>query len=318
MHDGSAVTTVASQGRAPRVKLALTIGMSLIAVAVAFGQPIERWLGDPRSVSQALDAIIEQCHCVITYEDPRYDASQVDDVTLKVRRDGRSMPRVMVPKAYPFAFAFDSSLSPGGADVVSTVRALLDTANQSGNPSRFLLDTSDSVLHVVPEAGSVLSTMISMPVADASALQFMTLFVDALTEAGGLVVTVGALPTNHLVQSTIHVGASNERADRVLVRALQTTGRKVYWRLFYDFSLKTYVLNLALAHPDRCLPSGRCDSGDAHDAVSLRGRNLRSGPEGGASSGVSVPTAAAPDTPCAKCWIPLEGRGAGTPESRKK
>jgi len=73
---------------------------------------------------------------VITYEDPFYlYASDIEDVTLSVRRDGQTEPRVLVPRGGPFFFQY-----PAAASVDSSVLdKLVDEYNLSGHPGVFRL-----------------------------------------------------------------------------------------------------------------------------------------------------------------------------------
>jgi hypothetical protein len=135
----------------------LILATWIIAGVLTYGQVVERWIDDPRPLSQAIDILREQCRCVITYEDPQYEATQVVDVTQQVSRSPGSTNRVLVPRGTPFVFANKPlAAAKGPEDVVAASEALLDQFHHSGNPTRFRLDRSDTVLHVVPVKGSIL------------------------------------------------------------------------------------------------------------------------------------------------------------------
>ncbi len=64
-------------------------------------------VSDIRPVADALLSLERKYGVVISYEDPEYVYwGDFQDVTTKVRHDGKSFPRVIVPKSIPFRFRF--------------------------------------------------------------------------------------------------------------------------------------------------------------------------------------------------------------------
>ena len=246
----------------------------MILTVCVYGQPEQHWVEDPRPVSKAIEILETECRCVITYEDPLYTASQVEDATARVRRDGKSTSRVFVPTSHFFEFAHDHpAATVARRNIAPSVEALLAAVHQSGTASRFRVDRSDTVLHVVPERGSILQVAVSLPDTEGRADRMVFALLDAVNKATGAEIVVGNIPMAHMVRSTIRVTANKEPAQQVLTRILQATGRKVTWHLFYDYTLKSYFLNLSFVDPARCPATGPCsgkDLGDTLDAISIR------------------------------------------------
>jgi hypothetical protein len=60
---------------------------------------------------------------------------------------------------------------------------------------------------------------------------------------------VGTAPLN-LLSKPVELGADNENATEVLIAALDATGSRLIWNLFFAPDLRIYVLNLKTV-PDR-------------------------------------------------------------------
>ena len=72
----------------------------------------------------------------------------------------------------------------------------------------------------------------------------MEVFCAALTTKTGVSVLLANVPTNLLGQHRSSQGANNEIARDVLLRALDSTKRKLTWRLFYSAGRESYFLNI--------------------------------------------------------------------------
>ncbi len=114
-----------------------------------------------------------------------------------------------------------------------------------------------------------------MPELEGRTSDVLVSFLAELKKAGGQNVTFGIGPTAYLTSSKAHISANNEPARQVLARLLSSAGRKVYWLLYYDYTLQFYALNFMLADEGYCkevkLGSPR-DVGDAEKAVLLDAR----------------------------------------------
>ena len=94
---------------------------------------------DPRPLAACIDEIEKKFGWVVTYEDPVYlNATEINDVTASVRRDGKSYPGVLVPRGGLFTFSCAQPIdgrSP--ADRAALLQALLRAYGANGNPGFF-------------------------------------------------------------------------------------------------------------------------------------------------------------------------------------
>jgi hypothetical protein len=219
---------------------------------------------DPRPVAQAILELQEKYGWVITYEDPLYvHDSEIDDVTLKVRKDldkykPGEAPKVLVPKGGSLEFKYnvmsDTNLPDNPAMVV---QKLLDAQAASVNGGRFRLETRGQIMHVIPTAiknsagvivsqESVLDAIISLPSGDGTVLQKLRSICTAISRTTNITVKLGTIPTGLLLQHRDQQGAANQRARDILVNTLETINNetKLSWRLLYEPGMKTYYLNI--------------------------------------------------------------------------
>ena len=69
------------------------------------GQPLSIEAIDPRPLAEAIRVLEERHGWIVTSEDARYEhESDIEDVTLAVRKDGKSEPKIIVPKGGVLAF----------------------------------------------------------------------------------------------------------------------------------------------------------------------------------------------------------------------
>ena len=80
---------------------------------------------DGRPLAKVLDEVEERFGWTVTYEDPPYqNANEIEDVTERVRRDGKTHLRVLVPRGGAFHFSY--ALNPeNGSDPAGLLGALL-------------------------------------------------------------------------------------------------------------------------------------------------------------------------------------------------
>ncbi len=239
------------------------------------GQAREVWVEGPRPVADAVDKLVEDCRCVITYEDPLWDSAEIMDVTDSVSRVKNPPRRIYVPKGVGFSFPYERPTTMSGPqDMSGAVTTMLQWYDYKGQKSQFRVEASANGLHVIPVRGSVLDVQMSVPEGEGRTTDVLASFVTELAKATKRKVSLGTVPTGHLSTSKAHISGSKEPARSVLARLLSSSGRKVYWQLFYDFTLQFYALNLTLADPVRCEVVQRgapCDPGDTEKAVLFDG-----------------------------------------------
>ena len=231
----------------------------MLCASRASGQTASRLdiaVDDPRPLAACIDEIERKFGWVVTYEDPAYlSASEINDVTASVRRDGKSYPRVLVPRGGPFTFSYALPTDGGSsADRAALLQALLSAYGANGNPGFFRVLTEGSSFHIVPtkvlnESGVLadyvppLETLISLESGERTLVEVVQSIVAAVSSESGSKIMVGATPTNAM-HVRVHVDGVKQRARVLLAQYLAFAQRRISWRLFYDPGMKLYVLNL--------------------------------------------------------------------------
>ena len=100
---------------------------------------------DPRPLARAIETLEAHYGWVITYEDPRFVfPGDIEDVTLSVRRDGRTAPKVLIPRGGEFNFQYPTAR--GAAPNESRLlQQLLNEYHLTGHPGVFRLAQTDGV-----------------------------------------------------------------------------------------------------------------------------------------------------------------------------
>lgn len=197
---------------------------------------------DHRPLAAVIRELENRFGWVITYEDPSYEwAADVEDVTLAVSKSPNPTNRVLVPRLGSFAFRYPDTDDPRPIAVLS---AMLRDYNLTGY-GEFRLIVSGSVFHVVPsmsanERGiptprqSRLDVAVTLDDRERSVRELVEEVLAQVRASTGNRVVLGANPIKSLIQTELRLGAKDEPARDVLVRALAASGRKLSWQLFCD------------------------------------------------------------------------------------
>lgn len=216
-----------------------------------------------RPVAEAIKIIEQRFGWAITYEDPRYlNASEISDVTEKVRRDldkfppGQA-PRVLVPKGGNLTFEYDAGTESSPPDPNLIVQQLLAAHVTSGNAGRFVMESAEDVIHVVPTAvkdasgkltlqKSILDQVITLPTKERTGQQTLEDVCAAVSKATKQHVVVGTIPLRLFVSHKDRQETKNLKARDALIRLFQRTASdaNLTWQLFYDPGVKMYALNI--------------------------------------------------------------------------
>lgn len=221
---------------------------------------------DARPVSKAADELMQRYGYLISYEDPRYAYSEdIRDVTEAVRSDlSAHSPgkRVLVPSGG--SLELRNVRAPAAGDVgsaMSLLRALVDVQSSRTNGGQFRLEQTHERVHIVParvrnsagewlDQASILDAPIAVPFAERDGLATLHAIVAAVAQSTGESLVLGTAPLKLLANARIRLGADNENARDVLIRALDATGSRVTWKLFFGPDVRMYALNLQVI-PDR-------------------------------------------------------------------
>jgi hypothetical protein len=212
---------------------------------------------DPRPLAMAAQELESRFGWLITYEDPRWmAASEIQDVTESVRRDGRTSPRVVIPKGGSIEFDILRAASDyQRAGHIALVRDLVLAHAAAGNPGTFRVQESHGRLNVVPLTAKdesereipqqpILDSVISLDERQKNGLVILDQFTRQLSRAAGVKVVLGMVPLNIFVNKVGTYSAHNELARDFLARFLDQMGHGFSWQLFFDPAQKIYALNI--------------------------------------------------------------------------
>lgn len=221
--------------------------------------------GSPRPVLQAVMDLTNKYGYVITYEDPRYVfQDDMKDVTQE-RRDLSRYPAGKAPKTYELIGGSLTVTLPSDAQInESTMYGLLEQLVQSWFASgqgggHFQVQQQEAVFHIVPtevrdrngnwqSTQSILGSPISLPKESRDDWQTYKAIGGAVSAVVGIkVITLinGGIVLGGTPDAKQYVvGAQEEPASSVLLRAFSIMGKKRTWYLLYAPTLRAYVLNV--------------------------------------------------------------------------
>jgi hypothetical protein len=246
-----------------RFHLSLAVLCCLVAT-VSFGHQAETiTVDDPRALAKALDIVEGRYGWIVTYEDPRYvrDADVVD-VTKQARRSpDPSKGPILIPRGGSLTLNFARPPADSSTDqVANLLSSLVMQFEGFGLPGKFTIATTEGIFHVTPTSisgtdgrpvaqRSILDAVVSLPAQkERTAYSALQVVLGLVGQATGQQVWPGTVPINLLAQSKMEAALEKVTARQMMIRILESTGRGLSWRLFYDPGLKLYVFNV---HPVR-------------------------------------------------------------------
>ncbi|MGA8437031.1 MAG: hypothetical protein WB762_32950 [Candidatus Sulfotelmatobacter sp.] len=215
---------------------------------------------DSRPLAQALEALQQKYGWRVNYEDPQY-ISKLDLSEPKGPQDKSSHPEVQqrVPGGGSFVVEFSAGPTPNTVpDEQKTLQLLVDSYNRSGNPGRFELrkdkDTQEPVFDVVGTAAHdnqgkiaqqqvLLDSPITMAAQERTFSDTVDLICQNIADKSHVTITLGIHPLG-LDRTHVTVGGKELTARSYLFRAMESTSRKLVWRLLYDPESNSYFLNV--------------------------------------------------------------------------
>lgn len=232
------------------------------------GATIRLVANDTRPLMQALNALQQKYGWRINYEDPQY-ISKLDLVEAKGLQDKSFYPNGQ--HRVPSGGSFVVELGTGSAaniapDEKKTLQLLVDSYNRSGNPGRFELregrpgeDRPEQIFDVVGTAAhdnqgriSHQQVLLDLPVTlDAEERTFsdtVDLICQKIAEKGHAKISFGIHPLG-LDHAHVTVGGKDLTARSYLFRTMESTNRKLYWRLLFDPDSNSYFLNVHQVAP---------------------------------------------------------------------
>jgi hypothetical protein len=194
---------------------------------------------DPRPLSSLIKSLEGRCHCVITYEDPKWDVSQLIDAP--VPHPPNVHPHI--PRGGPLALVLDGMIPNSPDSARSYLELAARVSDERGYGAFQVAASADRVFHVVPTAGSVLTPSITFASETKEMGQFVTAILSDVQAANGEQTVVVTGPPD-LMKTRITAEADHEPADLVLTRVVSAAGPRLSWQMFYDVDSQKYFLDV--------------------------------------------------------------------------
>jgi hypothetical protein len=200
----------------------------------------------PRPLEQVLDALNLKYKWNVNYEDPQFVSKL--DLVIAEGPDIRLLPGGM-----QFSVEF-----PAGMEEEKVLRAILDSYNSSTNPGRFELRKSEHGEYSVvgSQARNVhgqlarqhvpFDAQITIATQKRSISDTLKLICRKVATQEHITIDLGVSPRNLLNNNEVTVGGSRASARNLLLQALASTDRHLYWRLLFDPNTKGYLFNVHL------------------------------------------------------------------------
>src|SRR5437762_8128026 len=102
----------------------------------------------PRPLSAAVRMFQERCHCVVTYEDPKWPADQIEQLP-------GPFAATLIPagRAFMFLVPHDIASQPC-ADITGALQQMLDACERTNDGGPFRSVAGSNAWHIVPRSGS--------------------------------------------------------------------------------------------------------------------------------------------------------------------
>ncbi len=215
---------------------------------------------DSRPLAQALDALQQKYGWRVNYEDPQY-ISKLDVIEPKGTQDKSSHPdgQHRVPAGGNFVVEFAGGPAPNAVpDEQKTLQLLIDAYDRSDNPGRFELrkdkDRQEPVFDVIGTAAHdsqgkiaqqqvLLDALITLAPQERTFSDTIDLICQDIADKSHVKITLGIHPLG-LDRTNVTVGGKELAARSYLFRAMDSTSRKLVWRLLYDPESDSYFLNI--------------------------------------------------------------------------
>lgn len=251
----------------------------IVILAVALGslgqtteqQAVRTMLTGSRPLSEAADWLERKFGICVGYEDPQYrDPKNLEDVTAEVAsleaRQKRPSLRVVVPRRATLEI-----LSPpptrtlGEATLVGIANAIVVDHNTRGNPGVFRVMSHGRRLTIAPVQGSdsagpegsegaLLDTRIQLPPLSCTTREALRELLTALGAFSRKHIGLGMGPVAMMSATKVDLPQAEGSARDLLIRILDqmkwsderlsAAVPKVSWRLYFDQTLDSFVLNL--------------------------------------------------------------------------
>ncbi len=208
---------------------------------------------------------------IITYEDPilRFPGD-LEEFALEAgpnRVLGPQPGKLLRSKTGTVAAALQVFADSGAlVNVDAVLKDLLNSNESNGNPGRFKVIRSKDAWNIVPtevknEQGKwvpltpIMETKISMAPGARKALDAIQEIREQVSQHGNSKIIGGRLPFTPLSSPVVAVAANNEPARDVLNNLLINLDGRFSWRLYYDYNVTYWGLNITVVLSKSVVPA---------------------------------------------------------------
>jgi hypothetical protein len=200
----------------------------------------------PRPMSVAARQVERRFGRVVTYEDLSYVApSEIVDVTMAVRRDGRLGDRIYGMRSGNIEIAYTPARVALDEQVAQSLSLLVSKWNASDAAGQFKVAAVAGGYHLIPIARkgtgeslepytAPLDARISFRPDKRDGFETVAAIAEAVSSVVGRPVTPGMMPLNLLRRVQVEIGADNEVARDVLWQVLQDIDRSLSWQVLCE------------------------------------------------------------------------------------
>lgn len=209
-----------------------------------------------RPLADAAEALEAEYGWQINYEDPQsFCPQEVSEFPDRLKPAATHATRVLIPKPVRFEPTYRQPLNPPtAAERRATIARVLETARRE-IARNFTFLEADGGIDLIPSGffdenckfvtrASILDARVYLPPGPRSFERALQEFTAALSKATGRRVGLGSVPPNFLNQTQLPLASMGGPARSVLRRLIETSRRKLAWRLLVDPGTGMAILNL--------------------------------------------------------------------------
>jgi hypothetical protein len=223
---------------------------------------VQHWEGaatvhseDVRPLWMALNAIQREYGWVIDYEDPIYSLETESTVSHNAQWESLHAgkpSRLPAGTSFSSKYPEDSRKSISASQRQSVIEKIVADFNASPNPGHFEVhQAGPNRVHVIGYSRSakgvrrsVLDTPVTLSPGTMSGMEALNKLVQALSEASGTQVVLGAIAWNPVARARVELKGVSVPARAILTDIADSANVELMWDFLYDINSNSYFLSL--------------------------------------------------------------------------